>query len=161
MPRAALAAAVLLAGCGYRFAAGPGVLPGDVRAVRAPIFSNQTAEPGLEVVFTRALRQELQHAGVGYAAESDAEIRGEVLNVWGGPTILTGTGRLASYRIFASARLQLVKGGAVLAQTDVTGSEDYLPGFEDIQLSEANREAALRRLAERLMREAYERLATR
>jgi hypothetical protein len=169
-PSRALAVAALalsLTACSYRFAAGGGPLPENVTAVRAPVFVNQTAEPGLEVVFTRALREQLMHAGVRADPAAEAELRGEVLAVGGGATILTtpppggGDPRLASYRIFVTAKLKLVKGERVLAETDVTGSEDYPPGFEDILRSESNRQAALQRLAQRLMRDGYDRLIAR
>jgi Lipopolysaccharide-assembly len=161
----------LLAGaqvrCGYRFAAGGGSLPEDITRVRAPLFANHAAEPGLEIVFTRALREQLLQSGVHSDPSSEAELRGEILGVWGGPTILTtgtadgGEPQLASYRIFATAKLTLVKGGRVLREADVSGSEDYLPGFEDILRTDANRQAALQRLAFRLMRDGYELLRTR
>lgn len=165
---AAAGALLALASCGYRFAAGGGPLPENITAVRAPVFVNHTAEPGLEAVFTRALREQLMHSGVRSDPTAEAELRGEVLGVDAGATILTtpppGAAeppRLASYRISVAARLQLVKGERVLAQTDVAGVEDYLPGFEDILRSDANRQAALQRLAHRLMREGYERLLAR
>jgi hypothetical protein len=153
--------------CGYRFAAGGGTLPENVTHVRAPVFANHTAEPGLEVIFTRALRRELMQSGVQSDPAAEAELRGEILSVWGGPTILTtasadgGEPRLASYRIFASAKLALVRNGRLLGEANVSGSEDYLPGFEDILRSDANRQAALQRLADRLMREGYDQMRVR
>jgi hypothetical protein len=150
--------------CGYRFAAGPASLPEGIRAVSAPVFVNNTAEPGLQVVFTQALRDELGRAGVDARSDADAELAGELVSVWGGPSLLTtptpGPTRdafLASYRVFATARLRLAKAGKALGQLEVTGSEDYLPGADVLQ-TEANRQIALRRLAERLMREGCERL---
>lgn len=166
MTRAALLfAAMALASCGYRFASGAGPLPQGITRVSAPIFVNHTAEPGLEVVFTRELREELLRSGVEAVREADAQLEGEVLSVWGGPTILTtplSEGEqptLASYRIHAVAKLRLRKAGQVLAETDVSGSEDYLPGVDILQ-SESNRQAALQRLARRLMRDGYDRIAT-
>jgi hypothetical protein len=67
--------------------------------------------------------------------------------------------QLASYRAFAEARLRLLKGEQVLSETSVSGTEDYLPGSGDVLEAEANRQAALHRLSETLMREGYERLA--
>ncbi len=40
-----------------------GTLPEGVRAVCAPVFLNETPEPGLETLFTRAMRQELLRVG--------------------------------------------------------------------------------------------------
>ncbi|MFZ5468209.1 MAG: LPS assembly lipoprotein LptE [Myxococcota bacterium] len=146
----------LLAGCGYRF--GGGVLPGGGREVFAPVFVNHTSEPGLETLFTEAFRQQLGRAGIDGGEGSSTRVEGEVMATFGAPTILTTDGRLASYRVHATVRLRLVKAQDVLAQTEVSGSEDYLPGA-DVLASESNRQAALRRLAESLMRDGYENLA--
>lgn len=164
----AVVAAVLVAagGCGYRFVPLDATLPEGVRAVCAPVFVNETAEPGLETHFTRALRQELVRAGtLGDGALCEARLEGIVTNVYTSPTILTEpteenpTAQLASYRAFAEVRLRLLKDEQVLAETSVSGTEDYLPGSGDVLEAEANRQAALYRLSETLMREGYERLA--
>lgn len=168
MRRAAAVIALLLwgSGCGYRFAAGGDPLPDGVTAVRSPIFANHTPEPGLETVFTRSLRTELMRSGVSTSDDAAAEITGELINVWGGPTILTTpqvpgeAPTLASYRVFAIVRVRLLKSGQVLREAEVSGAEDYLPG-QEILRTEANRQEALRRLADRLMRDAYDRLRVR
>jgi len=164
----AVVAAVLVAGlgCGYRFVPRETTLPEGVRSVCAPVFQNETAEPGLETLFTRAMRQELLRVGtLGDGAVCEARLEGVVTNVNSSPTILTEpteenpSQQLASYRAFAEVRLRLVKDERVLADTSVSGTEDYLPGSGDVLEAEANRQAALHRLSETLMREAYERLA--
>ncbi|HEX8701216.1 MAG TPA: LPS assembly lipoprotein LptE [Myxococcaceae bacterium] len=166
-------------GCGYRFIPRDGALPEGVRAVCAPIFRNDTPEPGLETLFTRAFRQELVRAGtLGGSTACDANLEGAVTFVASSPTIVTEPvyeertndqgetslvlvrfPQLASYRAFAAVHLKLVKDGRVLAETSVSGNEDYLPGSGDVLEAEANRQAALHRLSETLMREGYERLA--
>ena len=154
--------ALVLSGCGYRFTAGGADLPGGVQKVCAPIFVNRTAEPGLEVPFTESLRGHLIRAG-RLSKSCDATITGEVLNVWGGPTVFTQRGVLASYRIFATVHVRLFQQDKLVAEAQVAGFEDYLPAAEvnlDVLQVEANRQAALRRLSETLARDAYDRLAT-
>lgn len=167
----AVVAVVLVAGlgCGYRFVARDTTLPEGVRSVCAPIFLNETAEPGLETLFTRALRQELVRSGtLGDGAVCEARLEGVVTGVSNQPTIVTEPTtengqtippQLASYRAFTAVRLRLLKDERVLAETTVSGTEDYLPGSGDVLEAEANRQAALHRLSETLMREGYERLA--
>ena len=53
-----------------------------------------------------------------------------------------------------------MKDGQVLKETVIAGTEDYLLGTGDILEAEANRQAALDRLAEVLMRDGYDRLAS-
>ncbi|SRR5712692_11924364 len=158
----ALGLLLLLSGCGYRFTAGGAGLPGGIREVYAPIFVNKTPEPGLEAIFTQAMREQLIRAGVAGSSHSDAQLMGEVQSVSGAPTILTSGGTLASYRLFAQIGVRLRNNGADVpnAAVVVAGQEDYLPG-KNILESEANRTAALRRLSESLARDAYDRLATR
>lgn len=144
-------------GCGYRFTAGGAPLPEGIRAVSAPVFENRTSEPGVEAVFTQAFREQLIRAGVE-VGPSDAAVEGTIDSVSGAPTLQAPSGRLASYRLTATAVLKLKRAERVLSQAQVTASEDYPPGA-DVLDSEANRTAALRRLAEAMMREAYSRLA--
>jgi len=156
--------ALLLAtcACGYRFTAGGAALPEGIQEVCAPIYVNRTPEAGLELVFTEALRAHLIRAGT-LGRDCSARITGELLQVWGGPTVLTNRGVLASYRISARVHLRLFKGEKLLAEADITAWEDYLPSAEtsqDVLRVEANRQAALRRLSEELARDAYERLTT-
>lgn len=157
-------------GCGYRFVPRDGSLPEGVHAVCAPMFRNDTPEPGLETHFTERMRQELVRAGtLGEGKACDARLEGVVTGVGSAPTIVTEPiivdgvvqvpAQLASYRASASVNLKLLKDGRVLAETNVSGTEDYLPGTGDVLEAEANRQAALRRLSETLMREGYERLA--
>lgn len=165
----ALAVGILLlslTGCGYRFTAGGAPLPEGIREVHVPIFTNRTSESGVETVFTEALRERCTRSGVLGPATSEAQIEGEVRSVSGAPTILAykadRSTELASYRIYATAYLRVVKNGRVLAETEINGQEDYLPDRidGDVLRTETNRTTAIRRLAETLMRDGYERLTT-
>lgn len=161
-------------GCGYRFTPEGTGLPEGVRSVCAPVFRNDTPEPGLELLFTQNFRQVLVRAGVlGGSGACEATVEGVVLEVISGPT--TGAEpsfqgntqvnpqQLASYRTSARVLLRLKRDGRILSEATVSGSEDFLPGTTsvtgDALQVETNRRAALYRLAETLMREGYERLA--
>jgi Lipopolysaccharide-assembly len=148
-----------LLGCGYRFVAAGAALPGGVRHVCAPVIVNRTAEPAAEALFTQALRVQLLREGVAGDGACDATLRGELLAVGGGVGLLGPPVGVVSYRTSASLQLTLARGDEVLGTVQVSGEEDYLPG-RDVLESEANREAALHRLAEVLAREAYTRLST-
>lgn len=144
------------AGCGYRFVGKGEGLPEGVTSLCAPVFTNETPEPTLETLFTRFLRQELTRVGrLSSGTACDGRLEGTVLSVWNSPTIAGNY-----FRIVAQARLRLVKDGQVLKETVVAGTEDYLLGTGDILEAETNRQAALDRLAEVLMRDGYDRLAS-
>jgi Lipopolysaccharide-assembly len=186
---ALILATTLVWRCGYRFAAGGPPLPEGIREVYAPVFVNRTGsnpitrlgetyraanEPGVEAIFTQAFREQLLRAGVAGGPNSEARIEGEILSVDTGPTVLTVGGRLASYRVAARLRLRLVKNGRQLSSTDVTGFEDFIPSREvavlpdgsmdiaegDVLRTETNRMSAIKRLAETMTRDGYDRLAT-
>lgn len=155
--RALAAIALLSAGCGYHFTRPGGVLPEGVDKVHASVFVNKTAEPTAEALFTQALREQLLRAGtLEDGALAQAEVVGSVDAVSGAP-LLIEPGQLPTYRLNVTATLKLVKGERVLTQATVSGSEDYLSGA-DVLLTESNRQAALHRLAQTMMREGYERL---
>jgi hypothetical protein len=150
--------------CGYRFTAPGGPLPQGIRAVQAPVFANATAEPNAEAFFTQALREQLIRAGTLGGDLAEARIEGTVLSVFSVP-MAVNAGR-PTYRLSATVELKLMRGGAVLSATQVSGEEDVLSGQSDAGAdrlligTESNRGAALRRLADTLMREGYERLCT-
>lgn len=151
-------------GCGYRFVGTGDLLPEGIEKVFAPMMVNKTPEPALEVVFTEALRERLMKAGALGGRDSLAEVKGELYGLGTGAGLVrnvgTATPGYASYRVSASLRLTLVKGDKVLARSESSGTEEYLPDANnDVLTLEAQRQAALRRLAETLVRDGFERLA--
>jgi len=156
------AAACATLGCGYHVTASGAGLPQGLRRVFAPVVVNRTPEPGLEGVFTEALREQLARAGTLGGEGSEGRLEGELLSVGAAVAQLApGTSGALTYRVSAVLRLRLFKGTAQLAVTDVSGTEDYLPALRaDVLTTEANRQAALRRLASALAADAYARLST-
>src|SRR4051812_21843806 len=100
--RLVVAVVLVLSGCGYRFVAGPATLPENIRVVNAPVFRNHTSEPGLQAVFTQALRSQLTRAGVSSSEHAEAELSGEIISVWMAAPVLEqrpgSEPTLASYR---------------------------------------------------------------
>ena len=74
-----LAAALLLAGCGYSTR---GSLPDHIKTVAVPIFKNRTLEPGVETAITSGVVNAFSSGGrlrVVPAEEADALLEGEVV----------------------------------------------------------------------------------
>lgn len=160
----ALALGLALGGCGYRFVERASALPTDGQRVFAPTFKNDTSEAGLEVVLTNAFRSELADAHVEGDAGAPVRAVGVATALGGGPgqAFTNAQGQvtsLASYHVDLGACVQLLRGAKVLSATCVSGSEPYAPGGDPLAV-EAARRVALNRLAQRLMREAFERLST-
>jgi hypothetical protein len=149
-------------GCGYHFTAAGAGFPQGIRKVFVPVIVNRTTEPGLEGAFTEALREQLARGGYLGGEGSDGRIEGELLSVSALVAQLApGTQGALTYRLNAVLRVRLYRSGTLLAQTDVSGSEDYLPSLRpDVLTTEANRQAAIRRLASTLASDAVARLQT-
>ena len=156
------ASAAALLGCGYRFAVADPPLPSGLPRAWAPVFANRTLEPGVEATFTQAFRARLHEAGALGGEGEEAQVEGEILSLTGAPTVLDPAYQLASYRLTGTVRLRLKRGGRLLSEVTVSGTEDYLPDrpLADVLRTEQARAAALTRLAETLSRDGYERLAT-
>ena len=129
-------------------------MPENPTRVCAPVFLNRTYEPGVETLFTQAFREQLALAGRLASKNCEAVVKGQVESLTGAQTMT----ELAGYRVTASVRLQLVKNDRVLSEAVVTLGEEYLPGA-DVLLTESQRQAALQRLAQNLMRHGYQQLA--
>jgi hypothetical protein len=151
-----LSLVALFIGCGYRFTAN-GRLPEGIRTVCAPVFLNRTADPGLEVSFTQAFRERLIRVGAA-GASCEGEVRAEVVEIFGVPTLGTPQG-LVSYRLISKMVVRLFKGERLLSEQVISGEEDYLDS-QDIIEAEANRQAAMRRLAEQMAKDAWIQLAS-
>lgn len=149
---------MVLSACGYRFAVPHATLVGRVKSVHVPVFKNRTAEPGAEWVFTRAARAQLARAGVLGGDDAEATLEGEVVAVSGAPFLRAPSlPRQPVFRLNVSVSLVLQRGEAVLGQTTVSLAEEF-PSGADVLLTESNREAALKRLAEAVMSEGIDRL---
>ncbi|MDP1823874.1 MAG: LptE family protein [Archangium sp.] len=151
---------LLLASCGYRFTAPNASLPGGIRTASVPFFINRTAEPGAELAFTQAARDQLDRAGRLGGPDADGVLEGTILSVGSGPFLAAPTlGRQPVFRMTAALTLTLKKSGLDVGTTTVSVSEEF-PSGPDVLLTESNRDAALRRLADAAVREGLERLQT-
>lgn len=148
--------------CGYHFTAAGAGFPQGIHKVFAPVIVNRTTEPGLEGVFTEALREQLARGGYLGGEGSEGRLEGELLSVSGGVAQLApATSGALTYRVVAVLRVRFFRDHTLLAQTDVIGSEDYLPALRpDVLTTEANRQGAIRRLASALATDAVARLQT-
>ena len=153
---------LVLTGCGYRFTAPNASLPGNVRAAQVPLFTNRTAEPGAELPFTQAARDQLDRAGRLGDANAEAVLDGTILAVSSGPFMPPAPSlpRQPVFRMTVTLGLSLKKAGVEVGASTVAVSEEF-PSGADVLLTESNRAAALTRLAEAAVREGLERLQTK
>ncbi len=155
------AAALLLLGaldsCGYSLARGA-PLPGGGKSLAVAPFTNQTAFADVGGLFAGAMRDALAAHG-RLAVEGDssaASLQGDLRALHDYPSALGATGASA-FHLAADVRLRIVGADGLLYEDNASAGEDYLQGI-DVLGTEANRRTALRRLADKLVREALERM---
>lgn len=152
------ALALLLTGCGYRVTTVNGELPAGLHALRVPMFENRTAEPNAEFTFTEAARDQLQRAGTLGGEAADGELWGTLAAVSSG-AVLTSPElpKQPVYRLSVVLTLEVRKQGVPVTSTTVSYAEEF-PSGADVLLTESNRAAALKRVADSAVREGFERL---
>jgi hypothetical protein len=134
-------------GCGYAPVRGK-----PAQGLRVAPVKNDTAQAEAGGVFAAELRRELAGRGrLEPEGSSAPELVAELVALRSLPSGVGAEGGAASYRLDAELRLR-----APAYEDAVAGGEDYLTGV-DVLGTEANRRAALRRLARTLAAEAIER----
>jgi len=140
---------IVAAGCGYTMARG------SASSLRVSPFRNSTAQVEAGGLFASALREEVEARGRLSETEGPT-MQGELLAIRSGPSAINAAGA-AAFSVVADVLLRVVEpAGAVSYEDRGSFSEDYLVGV-DVLGTEANRRAALRRLAKAASRELMER----
>ncbi len=109
-PLVVLAALVSAAACGYALAGRGNTLPADIRTIGIPDLVNQSTEPDIDGVLTRALRTEFQGKGRYVirpeAAGADAVLTGRVTSVEFPPVAFTAEGQGQRYQVIVTAAIE-------------------------------------------------------
>jgi outer membrane lipopolysaccharide assembly protein LptE/RlpB len=99
--------AVGLAGCGYSFR---GNLPDHIKTVAVPMFTNKTAEPGIENLLTSAVVEAYASNGrlrVVKPEEADAILNGEVIGYNVSSIAFDNLANVRQYRLVVTMNLRL------------------------------------------------------
>ena len=121
-------------------------------------FENYTAQVEAGGVFAGALREELAARGrLAPEGGSGPEMTGELISLVSVPSALGAQGA-AAFSLSATVRVRLRDESGVVYEDQAGMGEDYLSGV-DVLGTEANRRAALRRLARNISRELLERMS--
>jgi outer membrane lipopolysaccharide assembly protein LptE/RlpB len=99
--------AVGLAGCGYSFR---GNLPDHIKTVAVPVFTNKTAEPGVENFLTSAVVEAYASNGrlrVVKPEEADAILNGEVVGYSVQSIAFDNQANVRQYRLIVTMNLRL------------------------------------------------------
>lgn len=156
-----LAAALLLGGCGYRFAGDGGAIDPSLRSVFVPPFPNRTEEPALGNILRNALIEEIRRENRFETAEgresADLLLQCEIRSYETYPVSYRETGYALENRIRLSVELTLEdrRTGTVLwSNRNMAGTETYVIRT-DPRLTENGRRAVLQELARDLAEAAF------
>lgn len=157
LPPIAVAALMLLAGCGYRFS-GTGELPEGVTSIGVRTLQNRTAEIGLENVLTNDLSLEMTRSGrvtVTRPEEASAVITGTITSLREGNISRTGISTSRQRRVTLSVEFVMSdREGEVLWRRVLSDSEEFLVAGDSFSTN-ANRRIALDEISRRLAEKAY------
>lgn len=152
--------------CGYRFAGdGAGVDP-RIRTVAIPVFENLTAEPGIEAVFTGALRQEFlmkSRLQVVPEPQADAVFIGQIRRLTTTDVAHRKAQETALTRLTVTLDVRCVDRatGTILWQDrSLTFFEDYRQN-PDAMMAFESRQEALRRAARETAARIFDRFMSR
>ncbi len=149
---AAVLAALVLAGCGYRtIGAPPG---GERRSIELATFENRTGAPGFERMLAEALAEEFARRGELRAVHrgagaTDLALHGVVRQLSVAPSAFSSVSLELENRVEVVVEVTLLSGAehALLWRDEgLTEAEQFLSS-SDAQVRESNREQALRRIA--------------
>jgi len=110
---AALAASLLLTGCGYHTAGSASHLPNTVHTLAVPVFQNATQSYHTEVAFTQAVIKEFSsrtayHTVPGNDPDADATLNGTITSYQVVPlTYNSQTGQSSSFLVTIRAKVVL------------------------------------------------------
>jgi hypothetical protein len=150
-------------GCGYRLG-GEGFGPSpEIRSIAIPTFINETYEAGIETIVTNALLRELikdRRVKVVGEDEADAIMEGTVTSLSTSSVAYDPTGVVLEYRTWVSLDVMVKrhKRGEVLwSRRGLTESDVYRVS-SDVLFTEAEKERAIRKIAEEFAKRIRRRL---
>ncbi len=155
--------AVVTSGCGYRFVGYAPSHEGDEpRRIAVVTLENDSYEPGIELMVSQALRQEILGRGgldlVSPGEAPDYTLRGRVLPVQTRSRSFTGDVLAREYEVTLRFEVRVAGGaGGALEDAQYEARELYLASA-DVAVLRKNRQEALRYLSGLLARRVHDAL---
>jgi len=151
---------LLMNGCGYRLSSSMSPLAEDIKTIAIPFLKNSTLQPGIENMFTDALRKEFIRKGslrvVGKDG-ADLILEGSILSFEIYPVAFSAVDNVMEQRAIVSMAVWLKrrKDGKILwKNANIIKTTEY-DVVLDLAITDANEKAALRRIAEEVSKDIY------
>lgn len=150
----ALAAAVILAGCGYHVAGRAANLPSDWKTIAIPAFKNDTTRYRIEQRFTAAvIRQFLERTKFHIVQDpkaADAVLHGEVISIETDPVLFdVRTGEVTTMLVAVHTKVELIDNQSqktVYQNNDMVFRDEYQIS-SDVQSFFEEQDPALERMS--------------
>lgn len=156
-----LSLVVLCGGCGYQQLK-YGQALGDVRRVSIRTLSNDSDEPGIEMMVSEALRREfLRRGAVSLTADADAadlSLRGRVLRIRTQPRSFSAAVLALEYSVTLEIDIRITDrdGEPVPIDTRSLRETEIYLASADLEAGRKNRDEALRRVSTLLAARVYD-----
>jgi hypothetical protein len=152
---------LFLFGCsGYHVAGKGGSLPGGIASISVPIFTNNTAKPGIESTLSPPFADELVKTGfVKVGSKSEGTLKGTIKEYTLRSISFDPQDKVKKYRLTVVIDLVLVESSTEKVLWEGSGfkdSEEFLAPAD--RISETNEDAALKKIATDLARLFKERV---
>ena len=159
-----LALAGTLAGCGYHFAGTGGQPPGDIDSIAIDILDNNTAQIGLETVFTNAILNEFirwKNLPVRPRSQAEAALGGSITRIDFRELSHQDRERTFQTRVTITLSLALVrlKTDEILWERKYSYYDDYVETGDALETAVLRRQAVNRIaefLAEKIQQDIFE-----
>ncbi|MBI5827305.1 MAG: hypothetical protein HZB22_06225 [Deltaproteobacteria bacterium] len=152
-----------IGGCGYHIAGKGGAMPGGIKSVSIPVFTNTTAKPDIESVLTSAFVNEFITT-VEVKEKSDALMQVTIKSYTLTPVSYTRSDVNQEYRLTVVLSVRLYKkendapGKLLWSDENIVDREDYIVNSLDVAATRDRETEALKKLAKDTARLTKERI---
>jgi len=151
---------IALSACGYHLAGTVSSLPQDIKKIAIPQFSNKTLRPDIENQFTNSLLDEFakgKKVEVVGEKDADAVVKGIITSFENTPISYKGGDVIQEYRVTVRLEVSLTKKAdesVIWKDKNISYFSEY-KNDPDVAIAEANRDAAIRKIAIDVARQLY------
>lgn len=151
--------ALAAAGCGYHFAGTGGQAPGDIKSIAVDVLQNNTAEIGLESVFTNAILNEFirwKRLPIKTRKEAEGVLGGSIAKIQIREVSHVDSDKTLTSRVTITLKLNLkrVETDEILWKKDYSYHEDYVETGNSLDTALLRRQATSK-IAEYLAEKIY------
>ena len=143
-------------GCGgYGFRGSVNNLPPDIKSVAIPVFSNESIEPGVEVIFANALIYEFNRSQIVQVvseSEAQAQIIGKIKSISIDPVIYANLTQALERKVYVTLEVtcQRSDNQKILWQNQSLSRYEVFQVTTDPNTSQRNKEEAIKKIAQDL-----------